>query len=99
VLPTLFGEKGVLRLLDKSNLQLDMTKLGFERHQLDVFQDCIHRPYGMVLVTGPAGCGKSSTARAVIASTLSSEVTPRRGRPGYIFWVLVHFFFCGGKIF
>src|SRR5512138_3977839 len=47
-LPTLFGEKVVLRLLDKSNLQLDMTKLGFEQQQLDVFKDCIHRPFGMV---------------------------------------------------
>jgi len=61
VLPTLFGEKTVLRLLDKSNLQLDMTKLGFEAVQLSVFQDCIHRPYGMVLVTGPTGSGKTTT--------------------------------------
>jgi type IV pilus assembly protein PilB len=61
VLPTLFGEKVVLRLLDKSNLQLDMTKLGFEEDQLVVFKDCIHRPYGMVLVTGPTGSGKTTT--------------------------------------
>jgi type IV pilus assembly protein PilB len=61
VLPTLFGEKVVLRLLDKSNLQLDMTKLGFEVGQLDVFQKCIHLPYGMVLVTGPTGSGKTTT--------------------------------------
>jgi type IV pilus assembly protein PilB len=61
VLPTLFGEKVVLRLLDKSNLQLDMTKLGFEEKQLAVFQNCIHRPYGMVLVTGPTGSGKTTT--------------------------------------
>jgi type IV pilus assembly protein PilB len=61
VLPTLFGEKVVLRLLDKSNLQLDMTKLGFEEPQLKVFQNCIHQPYGMVLVTGPTGSGKTTT--------------------------------------
>jgi len=67
VLPTLFGEKIVLRLLDKSNLQLDMTKLGFEHGQLDVFQDCIHRPYGMVLVTGPTGSGKTTTLYSALS--------------------------------
>jgi type IV pilus assembly protein PilB len=61
VLPTLFGEKIVLRLLDKSTLQLDMTKLGFEPHQLGVFKHSIHQPYGMVLVTGPTGSGKTTT--------------------------------------
>jgi len=61
VLPTLFGEKTVLRLLDKSNLQLDMTKLGFERAQLDDFHHNIHQPFGMVLVTGPTGSGKTTT--------------------------------------
>ena len=60
-LPTLFGEKIVLRLLDKSNLQLDMTKLGFEARQLRIFQDAIHQPYGMCLVTGPTGSGKTTT--------------------------------------
>ena len=67
VLPTLFGEKTVLRLLDKSNLQLDMTKLGFEAVQLSVFQDCIHRPYGMVLVTGPTGSGKTTTLYSALS--------------------------------
>ena len=67
VLPTLFGEKIVLRLLDKSNLQLDMTKLGFEQPQLDVFLDCIHRPYGMVLVTGPTGSGKTTTLYSALS--------------------------------
>src|SRR5206468_6052264 len=52
VLPTLFGEKIVMRLLDKSNLQLDMTKLGFEETQLSHFMKEIHKPFGMVLVTG-----------------------------------------------
>ena len=67
VLPTLFGEKVVMRLLDKSNLQLDMTKLGFESQQLGVFQDCIHRPYGMVLVTGPTGSGKTTTLYSALS--------------------------------
>jgi len=67
VLPTLFGEKIVLRLLDKSNLQLDMTKLGFEQQQLDVFKDCIHRPFGMVLVTGPTGSGKTTTLYSALS--------------------------------
>ncbi|HEX5065783.1 MAG TPA: type IV-A pilus assembly ATPase PilB [Myxococcota bacterium] len=67
VLPTLFGEKVVLRLLDKSNLQLDMTKLGFEQNQLTVFQHCIHQPYGMVLVTGPTGSGKTTTLYSALS--------------------------------
>jgi type IV pilus assembly protein PilB len=67
VLPTLFGEKIVLRLLDKSNLQLDMTKLGFEQDQLDVFQKTIHQPFGMVLVTGPTGSGKTTTLYSALS--------------------------------
>ncbi len=66
-LPTLFGEKIVLRLLDSSNLQLDMTKLGFEKKQIEVFQEAIHRPFGMVLVTGPTGSGKTTTLYSAIA--------------------------------
>jgi type IV pilus assembly protein PilB len=58
-LPTLFGEKVVLRLLDKSNLQLDMTKLGYEPQALEWFKREIHKPFGMVLVTGPTGSGKT----------------------------------------
>ena len=58
-LPTLFGEKVVLRLLDKSNLQLDMTKLGYEEQALEWFKKEIHKPFGMVLVTGPTGSGKT----------------------------------------
>ncbi|MCG5053152.1 MAG: type IV-A pilus assembly ATPase PilB [Myxococcales bacterium] len=61
VLPTLFGEKIVMRLLDKGNLQLDMTKLGFETDQLKEFKDAIKLPYGMMLVTGPTGSGKTTT--------------------------------------
>ena len=67
VLPTLFGEKVVLRLLDKSNLQLDMTKLGFEQSALDDFLDAIHKPFGMVLVTGPTGSGKTTTLYSALA--------------------------------
>ncbi len=67
VLPTLFGEKVVLRLLDKSNLQLDMTKLGFERKALDDFQNSIHKPWGLVLVTGPTGSGKTTTLYSALA--------------------------------
>ena len=59
VLPTLFGEKIVMRLLDKSNLQLDMTKLGYEPEALKRFQHEIHKPFGMCLVTGPTGSGKT----------------------------------------
>ena len=67
VLPTLFGEKCVLRLLDKSNLQLDMTKLGFEEKPLQDFKENIHRPFGMVLVTGPTGSGKTTTLYSALA--------------------------------
>ena len=67
VLPTLFGEKVVMRLLDKSNLQLDMTKLGFEPKPLKDFKTQIHRPYGMVLVTGPTGSGKTTTLYSALA--------------------------------
>src|SRR5207244_498878 len=61
VCPTLFGEKVVLRLLDKSNLQLDMTKLGFDPDPLKAFKEAMDRTYGMVLVTGPTGSRKTTT--------------------------------------
>src|SRR5437867_137585 len=61
VLPTLFGEKIVLRLLDKNQLMLDMTRLGFEQESLMKFEKAILKPYGMVLVTGPTGSGKTNT--------------------------------------
>jgi type IV pilus assembly protein PilB len=61
VLPTLFGEKVVMRLLDKANLQTDMTKLGFDESELKKFKHAIHQPFGMVLVTGPTGSGKTTT--------------------------------------
>ncbi len=67
VLPTLFGEKVVMRLLDKGNLQLDMTKLGFEEGQLKNFKSGISQPYGMVLVTGPTGSGKTTTLYSALS--------------------------------
>jgi len=68
VFPTIYGEKVVLRLLDKSNLQLDMTVLGFEEVQLADFQRAISRPYGMVLVTGPTGSGKTTTLYSALSA-------------------------------
>ncbi len=68
VCPTLFGEKIVMRLLDKSNLQLDMTKLGFDAEPLKWFKEAIDRPYGMVLVTGPTGSGKTTTLYSALAA-------------------------------
>ena len=73
-LPTLFGEKVVLRLLDQSNLQLDMTKLGFESKQIEIFKKGIYNPYGMVLVTGPTGSGKTTTLYSALAE-LNTEDT------------------------
>ena len=67
-LPTLFGEKVVLRLLDKQNLMLDMTRLGFEPESLTKFQRNISKPYGMVLVTGPTGSGKTNTLYSALQS-------------------------------
>jgi len=66
-LPTLWGEKVVLRLLDKENLRLDMTKLGFEQESLEKFQHAVLKPYGMVLVTGPTGSGKTNTLYSSIS--------------------------------
>jgi type IV pilus assembly protein PilB len=73
-LPTLWGEKLVLRLLDKSKLMLDMTKLGFEPHSLERFQRAIAKPYGIVLVTGPTGSGKTNTLYSAIASLNKPEI-------------------------
>ena len=72
-LPTLFGEKVVLRLLDKENLMLDMTKLGFEAESLVKFQRNIQKPYGMVLVTGPTGSGKTNTLYSALQSLNQPE--------------------------
>src|SRR5690349_10124646 len=72
VLPTLFGEKIVMRLLDKDKLMLDMTRLGFEEESLTKFEAAILRPWGMVLVTGPTGSGKTNT----LYSSISKVNTP-----------------------
>jgi type IV pilus assembly protein PilB len=72
VCPTLFGEKIVMRLLDKSNLQLDMTKLGLSDEQISIWKEGIEKPFGMCLVTGPTGSGKTTT----LYSSLSSLNTP-----------------------
>jgi len=73
-LPTLWGEKVVLRLLDKSNLQLDMTKLGFEERTLERFKEAIYQPYGMILITGHTGSGKTTTLYSVL-SELNKSTT------------------------
>ena len=72
-LPTLFGEKVVLRLLDKEKLMLDMSKLGFEPESLEKFQRAIANPYGMVLVTGPTGSGKTNTLYSALQSLNTPE--------------------------
>jgi type IV pilus assembly protein PilB len=72
-LPTLFGEKIVLRLLDKEKLMLDMTKLGFEEQSLEIFQRNISKPYGMVLVTGPTGSGKTNTLYSALQTLNQPE--------------------------
>ncbi|MBK6428049.1 MAG: type IV-A pilus assembly ATPase PilB [Blastocatellia bacterium] len=72
-LPTIFGEKIVLRLLDKDKLQLDMTKLGFEEFSLERFKRNINKPYGMVLVTGPTGSGKTSTLYSALQALNTPE--------------------------
>jgi type IV pilus assembly protein PilB len=72
-LPTLFGEKVVLRLLDKDNLMLDMTRLGFEADSLKRFERNIIKPYGIILVTGPTGSGKTNTLYSSISRLNSPE--------------------------
>ncbi len=74
IIPTLFGEKVVMRLLDKSSLQLDMGKLGFEPDNLEKFKNAIHEPYGIVLVTGPTGSGKSTTLYSALSSLNTDDV-------------------------
>jgi len=67
ILPTLFGEKVVMRLLDPASLQLDMTKLGYDSQSLKWLKDAIHQPYGMVLVTGPTGSGKTVSLYSAVS--------------------------------
>jgi type IV pilus assembly protein PilB len=73
VLPTLYGEKIVMRLLDKSTLQLDMTKLGFDVKPLGDFKVAIKKPYGMVLVTGPTGSGKTTTLYSALSELNTTD--------------------------
>ena len=73
ILPTIFGEKAVLRILDKEALQLDMTKLGFDSWSFEKFGHAIHQPYGMVLITGPTGSGKTTTLYSAISTINSPE--------------------------
>jgi len=73
VLPTIHGEKVVMRILDAENLALSLDLLGFEKQALDHFKDAVVQPYGMVLVTGPTGSGKSTTLYSAIKEILSAE--------------------------
>lgn len=73
-LPTIFGEKVVMRLLDKSNLQVDMTKLGLEQDDFPKFMEAIHQPQGMVLITGPTGSGKTTTIYSALGELNKSDV-------------------------
>ncbi len=76
-IPTLFGEKIVLRLLDSSSLELDMTKLGFTEKQLEIFKSGIKKPYGMALVTGPTGSGKTTTLYSALMelNTINTNIS------------------------
>ena len=73
-LPTMFGEKIVARILDKEMLKLDLTQLGFEPESLEIFQEAIHRPWGIVLVTGPTGSGKTNTLYSAISTLNTIDV-------------------------
>jgi type IV pilus assembly protein PilB len=73
-LPTLWGEKIVSRILDKEMLKLDLTQLGFEPESLELFQDAIHRPWGIVLVTGPTGSGKTNTLYSAVSTINSPDM-------------------------
>jgi type IV pilus assembly protein PilB len=73
-LPTIFGEKAVLRILDKDALKLDLTQLGFDDWSLEKFSAAIHQPYGMVLITGPTGSGKTTTLYSGIHTINSPDV-------------------------
>ncbi|MBI1845534.1 MAG: type IV-A pilus assembly ATPase PilB [Candidatus Rokubacteria bacterium] len=73
-LPTIFGEKTVMRILDKEALQLDLTKLGFDPWSLEHFQKAIHSPYGMILITGPTGSGKTTTLYSAVHTVNSPDV-------------------------
>lgn len=71
--PTMFGEKIVLRILDKSNLQVDLTRLGLEHDQLEILKEALALPQGMILITGPTGSGKTTTIYSALAELNNSE--------------------------
>ena len=73
-LPTIFGEKTVMRILDKDSLQLDLTMLGFDPWSLEQFTKAIHNPYGMILITGPTGSGKTTTLYSAIHTINSPDI-------------------------
>src|SRR6266498_1833747 len=73
-LPTIFGEKTVMRILDKDSLQLDLTLLGFDSWSLEQFTKAIHSPYGMILITGPTGSGKTTTLYSAIHTINSPDI-------------------------
>ena len=66
VLPTMFGESVVLRILDRSQMQLDIAKLGIRAQELDIVRQLIHKPNGIIIITGPTGCGKTTTLYAAL---------------------------------
>src|SRR5438874_6831181 len=74
ILPTIFGEKAVLRILDKESLQLDLTKLGFDPWSLEQFNRAIRCPYGMIMITGPTGSGKTTTLYSAINTINSPDI-------------------------
>ncbi|MDW3229285.1 MAG: type IV-A pilus assembly ATPase PilB [Acidobacteriota bacterium] len=73
-LPTMFGEKIVARILDKEMLKLDLTQLGFEQESLEIFNDAIRRPWGIILVTGPTGSGKTNTLYSAVSALNTMDV-------------------------
>ena len=73
ILPTVFGEKVVLRLLGSGKLSLDLKNLGFSDHKLGIFQKWIKQPYGMVIISGPTGSGKSTTLYAALKKFTQKE--------------------------
>src|SRR5262249_43399488 len=73
-LPTIFGEKTVMRILDKDSLQLDLTMLGFDSWSLEQFTKAINSPYGMILITGPTGSGKTTTLYSAIHTINSPDI-------------------------
>jgi type IV pilus assembly protein PilB len=73
IMPTLYGEKVAVRVLDRSRIELDMTRLGFDPHPLELFTEAIHKRFGMVLVTGPLGSGKTTTLYSMLANLDSAD--------------------------